>query len=123
MFKGDFTLDDFRLQLEQLKQTGIKEVLSSIPGVNGTIPKSEDPEKFLSRIQGIIDSMTKEERRNPDLIDVNRCRRIAVGSGIEAHEIKRFLAQFDQMRAFMKRLAKMGPFPPFKMGESEPSDN
>src|SRR5205814_8265268 len=53
-----------------------------------------------------IDSMTKEERRNPDIIDIGRRRRIAAGSGTEPHEIKQFINHFDQMRTLMRQLAK-----------------
>ena len=70
----------------------------SMPGMGEMIPEGEDPEVALKRIQGMIDSMTKEERRNPDIIDISRRRRIAAGSGTEPHEIKQFLDQFDQVR-------------------------
>ena len=113
--KGDFTLDDFRPQLEQLKKMGMKDVLGSIPGVGDMVPEGEDPEKALTRIQGMIDSMTREERRNPDVIDINRRRRIASGSGTEPHEIKQFLTQFDQMRVIMKQMANMNLFQRVKM--------
>ena len=79
------------------------------------IPEGEDPEKALSRIQGMIDSMTKEERRNPDAIDINRRRRIARGSGTEPHDIKQFLAQFEQIRTLMRQMAKMSVWERIKM--------
>jgi len=105
--QGDFTLDDFRKQFEQMKKMGpMKDVMASMPGMDGVIPDGEDPEQSVRRIQGMIDSMTKEERRNPDLIDIGRRRRIAAGSGTEPHEIKQFLNQFDQMRTLMRQLAK-----------------
>jgi len=104
----DFTLDDFRKQFEQLKKMGpIKEVMSSMPGMGDIIPEGEDPEDAFRRIQGIIDSMTQEERRNPDVIDVNRGRRIAAGSGVEPHEITQFLGQFEQVRDLMRKMAGM----------------
>ena len=65
--------------------------MARMPGMGDMIPEGEDPEDAFSRIQGMIDSMTKEERRNPDVIDISRRRRIAAGSGIEPHEIKQFL--------------------------------
>src|SRR5438128_7957890 len=70
--EGDFNLDDFRKQFEAIKEMGMKDVLGSMPGMDGMIPEGEDPEDALKRIQGMIDSMTKEERRNPDIIDINR---------------------------------------------------
>jgi signal recognition particle subunit SRP54 len=63
----------------------------------------------------MIDSMTKEERRNPDVIDINRRRRIATGSGTEPHEVKQFLNQFDQVRVLMRQMAKMSIFDRIKM--------
>jgi signal recognition particle subunit SRP54 len=71
------------------------------------IPDGEDPEQAFRRIQGMIDSMTKQERRNPDVIDINRRRRIAAGSGTEAHEVKQFIGQFEQVRTLMRQMAKM----------------
>jgi signal recognition particle subunit SRP54 len=114
--KGTFTLDDFRKQFTQLKQMGpMKELLASMPGMSEMIPDGEDPEEALGRIQGMIDSMTKEERRNPDIIDISRRRRIAAGSGTEPHEIKQLLAQFDQVRVIMKQMAQMSIWERIKM--------
>jgi signal recognition particle subunit SRP54 len=79
------------------------------------IPEGEDPEDAFKRIQGMIDSMTKEERRNPDVIDISRRRRIASGSGVEPHEIKQFLGQFDQVRDLMRKMAKMSIWERIKM--------
>jgi signal recognition particle subunit SRP54 len=114
--KGDFTLDDFRKQFAQLKQMGpMKDVLGSMPGMSEMIPEGEDPEDAFRRIQGMIDSMTKEERRNPDVIDINRRRRIAAGSGTEPHEIKQFLGQFEQVRTLMRQMAQMSIWERIKM--------
>src|SRR5262249_14929651 len=82
MAKGDFTLDDFRKQFEQLAKMGsMRDIIGSMPGMADMIPEGEDPETVVTRIRGMIDSMTKDERRNPDLIDMSRRRRIAGGSG------------------------------------------
>jgi signal recognition particle subunit SRP54 len=113
--EGDFTLDDFRKQFEQLKKMGMSSVLSSMPGMSDMIPEGVDPEEQVKRIQGMIDSMTKAERRNPDIIDINRRRRIAAGSGTEPHEIKQFLAQFEQVRTLMRQMAKMSIWERLKM--------
>jgi signal recognition particle subunit SRP54 len=115
LVKGDFTLDDFRKQFEQIAKLGMKDVLSSMPGMGDMIPEGEDPEDALKRIQGMIDSMTKEERRNPDIIDIGRRRRIAAGSGTEPHEIKQFINQFDQVRTLMRQMAKMSIWERVKM--------
>jgi signal recognition particle subunit SRP54 len=63
----------------------------------------------------MIDSMTKSERREPDVIDNSRRRRIAEGSGVEPHEIKQFLTQFNQVRLLMKQMASMSIFQKMKM--------
>jgi signal recognition particle subunit SRP54 len=113
--EGDFTLDDFRKQFAQIAKLGMKDLISRMPGMGDMIPEGEDPEQALKRIQGMIDSMTKEERRNPDLIDINRRRRIAAGSGTEPHEIKQFVQQFDQVRTLMRQMAKMSIWDRVKM--------
>jgi signal recognition particle subunit SRP54 len=114
--KGDFTLDDFRKQFAQLQKMGpMKDLLGSMPGMSEMIPEGEDPEQALKRIQGIIDSMTKQERRNPDVIDIGRRRRIAAGSGTEPHEIKQFLTQFEVVRDLMRKMATMSIWERIKM--------
>lgn len=116
MEKGNFTLNDFRKQFEQLKKMGpMKDLMSSMPGMDGLIPEGEDPEVAFKRIQGMIDSMTKEERNNPDIIDLTRRRRIAAGSGTEASEIKQFLNHFDTVRELMKKMARMSIWERIKM--------
>ena len=114
--KGDFNLNDFRKQFEQLKKMGpMKDVMAQMPGMSDMIPDDEDPETAVGRIQGMIDSMTKQERANPDLIDLNRRRRIAAGSGTEAHEVKQFLAQFEQIRTLMRKMMNMSIWERIKM--------
>ncbi len=116
MQKGTFTLDDFKAQFAQLKKMGpMKDVLGAMPGMSEMIPEGEDPEEAFKRIQGMIDSMTKAERNNPDVIDINRRRRIAAGSGVEPHEVKGFLVQFDQVRSLMTKLAGMSVWERIKM--------
>jgi signal recognition particle subunit SRP54 len=114
--KGDFNLNDFRKQFEQLKKMGsVREVMAAMPGMGDMIPEDEDPEKAITRIQGMIDSMTKEERANPDVIDISRRRRIASGSGCEPHEIKQFLQQFDGIRNLMRQMLNMSVWERIKM--------
>jgi signal recognition particle subunit SRP54 len=115
--EGDFTLDDFRKQFEQIAKMGnMRELIASMPGgLSQMIPEGEDPEKAIKRIRGMIDSMTREERRNPDVIDINRRRRIAAGSGTEPHEIKQFLTQFEQVRGIMRQMARMSIVERIKM--------
>jgi signal recognition particle subunit SRP54 len=116
MQEGTFTLDDFRKQFQQLKKMGpLKDIMGSMPGMSEMIPEGEDPEAAFQRIQGMIDSMTKAERANPDIIDLTRRRRIAAGSGTDPAEIKQFLGHFDQVRVLMKKMAKMSIWERIKM--------
>jgi signal recognition particle subunit SRP54 len=105
--RGDLTLDDFRERFEQLAKMGMKDVISRMPGIGDIIPEGEDPEQVLLRVQGMIDSMTEEERRNPDVIDLGRRRRIAIGSGTKPHEVKQILQQFDHVRTLMRKTAQI----------------
>jgi signal recognition particle subunit SRP54 len=115
--KGDFTLDDFRKQFEMLAKMGsMSDMIKALPGgFSQMIPEGEDPEAAVKRLRGMIDSMTKEERRNPDVIDINRRRRIASGSGTEPHEVKQFLGQFEQVRVIMRQMANMSIMDRLKM--------
>jgi signal recognition particle subunit SRP54 len=114
--KGDFSLDDFRKQFQQMaKMGGMKDIMGSMPGMGELIPEGEDPDVAVKRVQGMIDAMTKEERKNPDVIDLSRRRRIAQGSGTEPHDIKQFLNQFDQVRGFMRQMANMSIMERMKM--------
>jgi signal recognition particle subunit SRP54 len=114
--QGDFSLDDFRKLFDQMKNMGMKDMLSRMPGgMADMIPEGEDPEEAMRQLQGMVDSMTKEERRNPDIIDMSRRRRIAAGCGAEPQDVKKFLGQFDQVRTIMRQMAKMSVFERIKM--------
>jgi signal recognition particle subunit SRP54 len=114
--KGDFTLEDFRKQFEMMaKMGGMRDLLAQMPGMGDMIPDGEDPEQALKRLQGMIDSMTKEERRDPDVIDLSRRRRIAAGSGTEPHEVKQFIGQFEQVRTIMRQMSQMSIWQRVKM--------
>ncbi|QEL18153.1 signal recognition particle protein [Limnoglobus roseus] len=113
--KGNFTLNDFRKQFEMIAKMGMKDLISRMPGMSEMIPPGEDPEQALKRVQGMIDSMSKKEKADPDLIDQSRRRRIAAGAGVEPQEVKQFLTQFDQVRALMKQMSEMSIFQKMKM--------
>jgi signal recognition particle subunit SRP54 len=114
--KGNFTLADFRSQFEMMKKMGMKNVMGMMPGMGEMLAETdEDPEDAFKRMQGMIDSMTAEERKNPDIIDLSRRRRIAKGCGCEPHEIKKFLDQFSMMRGIMKQMMQMSLLDRFKM--------
>lgn len=110
--KGEFTLDDFRSMLDQTKKLGpLNKIMSMIPGMGSMMNMMDgmDAEGDMRRLQGIIDSMTADERRNPSkTIDQSRRRRIAAGAGVEPHEVNELVKQFDGMAAIMKKMAGMG---------------
>jgi signal recognition particle subunit SRP54 len=113
--KGQFTLDDFRMHFQNIQKMGMKDLISRMPGMAEMIPEGEDPEVALKRVQGMIDSMTKKERKDPDIIDAGRRRRIAAGAGVQPHEVSQFLKQFDTVRALMKQMMSMSVWQRIKM--------
>ncbi|TWT43736.1 Signal recognition particle protein [Phycisphaerae bacterium RAS1] len=109
MMKGDFGLDDFLAQLDGIRKMGpLKSILKMIPGVGGMLDQVNLPEEDMNRIKGIIHSMTPRERRDPDIIEASRRRRIARGAGVEMEEVSGLVKQFAQMRGMMKMMAGMG---------------
>ncbi len=115
MQKGTFTLEMFRDQFGMIAKMGMKDMMSRMPGMSEMIPEGEDPEQALKRVQGMIDSMTKQEKNDPDMIDTPRRRRIAKGAGVEPQEVNQFLKQFDQVRGLMKQMATMSTWQRLKM--------
>ena len=105
-----FSLDDFLMQLRQLKKMGnINHLLSMLPGVNtGALKDAQVDEKQMVRIEAIILSMTKEERLRPEIINGSRRKRIAAGSGTTVEDINKLLKQFEQMKKTMKQFSGMG---------------
>ncbi|MEN1681092.1 MAG: signal recognition particle protein [Planctomycetota bacterium] len=109
--KGEFTLDDFKKQIQQVKRLGpLGKVMKMIPGMGSMMEGLDDvdPEQDLKRLFGIIDSMTPEEKRSPKVIDQSRRKRIAAGSGVEPHEVNELVKQFEPMAAIMKGMAGKG---------------
>jgi signal recognition particle subunit SRP54 len=108
MMESRFTLEDFRSQLAQVKKMGpIGQILQLIPGAGemaGAAQQAVDDGQ-LKRIEAIIDSMTPEERRQPELIKASRRRRIALGSGTSTAEVNRVLKQFAEMQRLVKQLS------------------
>jgi signal recognition particle subunit SRP54 len=106
-----FDLEDFRDQLQQMhKMGGIGALLDSLPGAGG-LPeqvKAQMNDKEIRRLEAIINSMTPQERRFPEIIKGSRKRRIATGSGTQIQEVNRLLKQFAQMQKVMKRVSKKG---------------
>ena len=104
MRQASFTLEDFQSQLRQVKQMGpLENLMELIPGLKGAkLPVAG--EKDLKKVEAIIGSMTLVERRNPALINGNRRKRIAFGSGTRVEDVNRLLKQFGQMRKLMKSM-------------------
>jgi signal recognition particle subunit SRP54 len=105
--KAQFTFEDFLDQLHQIKKMGsLSQMVGMIPGMNRLPANAEIDEKSLVRIEAIIQSMTSEERSRPSIINGNRRRRIAIGSGTTVQDVNRLLKQFEEMQKMMKRLSK-----------------
>lgn len=102
-----FTLEDFLLQLRQLKKMGnLEQILGMMPGVNASALKDANiDEKQTAKTEAIVLSMTKQERMDPSVIGGSRRRRIAKGSGTTVEDVNRLLKQFDQMKKLMKQFS------------------
>ena len=106
--KNQFDFEDFKTQLQQIKKMGnLKDLMGMIPGVGKQIKDIDINDDAFKGIEAMINSMTLEERRNPDLINPSRKNRIAKGSGKELAELNAFLKQFEQMKGMMKMMNKM----------------
>ena len=106
--KNQFDFQDFLEQLQQIKKMGnLKDLMGMIPGVGKTIKDVDVNNDSFKGIEAIIQSMTPEERSNPDLISPSRKTRIAKGSGKNINEINAFLKQFEQMKKMMSMMNKM----------------
>jgi signal recognition particle subunit SRP54 len=111
MLEGKFTLDDFQKQMRQIKKMGsMKSIMKMIPGMGqmADMDPDMDPEADLSRIDGIINSMTPDEKQNLGKIDRSRRNRIANGSGTEPSEVNKLLKDFRAMGDMMQKMAGMG---------------
>jgi signal recognition particle subunit SRP54 len=110
--RGSFDLGDLRAQLQQMrKMGGMKGILAKLPGVQKVQKQIEDAkldERVIARQCAIIDSMTPKERRNADLLNASRKKRIAAGSGTSVQDVNRLLKQHRQMQDMMKRVKKAG---------------
>ncbi|PQJ09566.1 signal recognition particle protein [Flavipsychrobacter stenotrophus] len=102
-----FDFEDFKEQLNQIKKMGnIKDLLAMIPGVGKAIKDIDISDDAFKGIEAMINSMTPEERSNPDIIDTSRRKRIAKGSGKDVNEVNAFMKQFEQMKQMMSQMNK-----------------
>jgi len=109
LLEGEFTLDDFLEQMQQLKKMGpLGNVLGMLPGVPKELKGAEIGDEQLKPVEAIIRSMTPLERRRPELLNGSRRTRIANGSGTTVGEVNQLVKQFQEMQKMMKRMGAMG---------------
>jgi len=112
MMKGQFTLEDFMEQMKQIKKMGpLSQLAEMMPGQMGQIARQMDPKQAAQAFkvnEAILNSMTRKERRDPDLLNASRRRRIAAGSGVEVQDVNRLMKQFREMQKMMKMIQKSG---------------
>ena len=111
LVSGSFTLEDFLAQIKEVRKMGpIGQLLGMIPGMGAAKMQidEQDAEKQMKRTEAIIQSMTARERRNPDVLNGSRKRRIAAGSGATVYEVNQLIKQFKDMQKMMKQLGTRG---------------
>lgn len=112
MMAGEFSLQDFADQLRQLRRMGpLAQIMEMLPGGMGQMARQispQDAERQLKMTEAIINSMTKEERRRPDLLNASRRRRIARGSGTDVQDVNRLMKQFRDAQKLFKTIKKSG---------------
>jgi signal recognition particle subunit SRP54 len=112
MQAGTFDLDDMRNQLKQLrKMGGMSGVMGLLPGaqkIKAQHANAKLDDKVIGRQEAIISAMTKAERKNPDVLNASRRRRIAAGSGTKVEDVNRIIKQYRDMATMMKKMRKMG---------------
>jgi signal recognition particle subunit SRP54 len=106
--RNKFDFNDFQAQIRQIRRMGdLKSIVSMIPGMSKAIKGEELDERAIDKVEAIILSMTPAERANPELLNLSRKKRIALGCGQDMNQVNTFLKQFDEMRKMMFKLTKM----------------
>jgi signal recognition particle subunit SRP54 len=112
MMKGRFDLEDMLTQLRQIRKMGsMGSILSMIPGlskIKNQIEQAGIGDQLINRQEAIILSMTKAERKTPEIIKASRKKRIALGAGVEIHEVNKLLKSYEQMASMMKKMGQAG---------------
>lgn len=112
LMKGDFSLEDWLEQMNQMKKMGpLSQIMDMLPGQMGQAARGIDPslvEKQFKQSEAIINSMTLKERRDPDILNASRRRRIAAGSGMDVQDVNRLIKQFRETQKLMKTIQKTG---------------
>jgi signal recognition particle subunit SRP54 len=105
LLEGQFTLEDFLEQMQQLKKMGpLQNLMGMLPGMPKELRDTEIDDREIARVEAIIKSMTPAERANPDLVDGSRRTRIASGSGTSPNQVAQLLKQFKEVQSLMKRM-------------------
>ncbi|ACD90459.1 MAG: signal recognition particle protein [Chlorobium limicola] len=108
LMKNEFDLNDFFDQLQQLKKMGsIQGLIEMVPGLNKMVPKQEIENLDFRPIEAMINSMTKQEKENPEIINGSRRQRIAKGSGTKVQDVNLLLKQFGEMKKMMRSVSKL----------------
>lgn len=112
MMKGQFSLEDWLDQMKQMKKMGpLSQIMDMLPGQMGQAARGIDPtvvEKSFKQSEAIINSMTLKERRDPDILNASRRRRIAAGAGMQVQDVNRLIKQFREAQKMMKMIQKSG---------------
>src|SRR5436189_567496 len=109
LMEGDFTLDDFLEQMQQLKKMGpLSSIVGMLPGMPKELKQAKIEDDQMKPVEAIIHSMTLEERRRPEIINGSRRLRIANGSGTTTGDVNRLVKQFQEMQKLMKRMGGLG---------------
>jgi len=112
MMKGQFSLEDWLEQMKQMKKMGpLSQIMEMLPGQMGQAARGLDPavvEKSFKQSEAIIYSMTFKERRDPDILNASRRRRIAAGCGMDVQDVNRLIKQFREAQKMMKMIQKTG---------------
>ena len=110
--KGQLTFEDWLDQMKQMKKMGpLAQIMDMLPGQMGQAARQIDPkeiERNFKQSEAIINSMTRKERRDPDILNASRRRRIAAGAGMEVQDVNRLIKQFREAQKLMKMMQKTG---------------
>jgi signal recognition particle subunit SRP54 len=107
LLKDQFTFEDFLTQIQQIKKMGnLKDLVGMIPGIGKAIKDIDISDDAFKDTESIIHSMTPQERKNPDIINGSRRKRIAMGSGTDIQHVNNLLKQFEEMRKMMRTMNK-----------------
>ena len=106
MMSSSFTLDDLYSQFEQMKKMGsLKDLVGMMPGAAGKVNEEDLDDKIVDRQMAIITSMTKKERRAPQILNASRRKRIAAGAGVQVSDVNKLITQYEQTAKIMKQFS------------------